>query len=120
VSAAGRWFASPHAVRRFARHALGWKGTDEEPLPESTYRRALAEIVRESLVAHFVRRYPVKEGHVEADLWRGPRPRRLRYVVAVRLAEGAALPSLVTVLPTCDRRVGLDASARPGYDGTEP
>lgn len=107
MSAAGRWFCSPHAVRRFARRVFGWRGTDDDPLPEALYRRAIAEIVTESEGAHFVKRYPLKEGHVEADLWRGPKPRRLRYVVAVRLAEGGRLPTLITVLPRTDERADV-------------
>lgn len=104
AGAAGRWFATPHAVRRFARHALGWLGTDEQELPGALYQRALTEIVRESPAAHFVRRYSQKEGLDEADLWRGPKPRRLRYVVATEVVQGDALPALLTVLPMCDRR----------------
>lgn len=104
MSAAGPWYVTPHAVRRFARYVLGWEGRDEDPLPEALYRRALAEIIRESERAHFVRRYPQKEGQAEADLWRGPKPRRLRYVVATTLAPGARLPTLITVLPRTDAR----------------
>jgi hypothetical protein len=114
VSAAGRWFVSPHAIQRFARHALGWLGEDRWALPEALYQQALAEIVRESERAHIVRRYPLKPGHVEADLWRGPKPRRLRYVVATQIPAGQTLPVLITVLPAFDMRREID---RAGVEG---
>ena len=111
VSAQGRWFVSPHAVRAFVTRVLGWRGGEGDALPEALYQRALGEIVEESERAHLVKRYPIKEGHVEADLWRGPKPRRLRYVVAVEVAGGQTLHTLITVLPTTDARAGLPVRA---------
>lgn len=103
-AAAGPWFVTPHAVLRFAQYALGWHGSDEIPLPEPLYQCALAGIIREGAAAHVVRSYPPKEGHGAAVLWRGPKPRRLRYVVAAAVEAGRTLPALLTVLPTFDAR----------------
>lgn len=82
MSASGRWFATPHAVERY-----------REITPGLTYEAALADLVRASEDAHVVRTLPTG-----ALLCRGPRPRRLRYVVR-NPSELGALPQLVTVLP---------------------
>lgn len=96
---AGRWFATPHALLRFAQHALGWRS---DRLPETVRERALALVAEESLAAHKTRDIAPCERHPRgAELWRGPKPRRLRYVVG----EGdGPLPALVTVLPEYDAR----------------
>jgi len=89
--AAGRWFITPHAVEQALARA-GWeRGT--------AYEQALAALIDESRGAHFVKRLPSG-----AELWRGPKPRRLRYIV--RPAADGALPQLVTVLSTYDRLPG--------------
>lgn len=91
MGAAGRWFITPHAVdryRRRVRHARGY-----------SYEEALAELVELSEKAHYV-----KELNDDCELWRGPRPHRLRFYVAP--ADGPVrLPQLMTVL------AGYDAAA---------
>lgn len=86
--AAPRWFVTPHAVGAFQRRASGAGGM--------SYEQALGAIVNESRVAH-----KVKDLHSGAELWRGPKPRRLRYIVAPDDTHG--LPVLVTVLGSHDR-----------------
>lgn len=86
--AAGRWFVTPHAVEQFSARAAGWERA-------STYEHTLATIIDESRRAHIVK--ILQSG---AELWRGPKPRRLRYIVRPG-ADG--LPALVTVLSTYDR-----------------
>lgn len=89
--AAGRWFITPHAVEQALARA-GWeRGT--------AYEQALAALIDESRGAHFVKMLPSG-----AELWRGPKPRRMRYIV--RPAADGALPQLVTVLSTYDRLPG--------------
>lgn len=82
MSVAGRWFITPHAVnqyrQRFARRL--------------TYEDALAELIRLSEAAHYV-----KETHAGAQQWRGPKPGRLRMIVQPN--PEPLLPTLVTVLP---------------------
>ena len=89
---AGRWFVGPHAVRRFLKRvpaARGW-----------SYERALAAIISDTDAAHFV-----KALDTSAQLWRGPKPWRLRYIVTSAGSAGA-LPVLVTVQAACDRGNG--------------
>jgi hypothetical protein len=82
MAVSGSWFITPHAVekyiRRFAR--------------QSTYEQALGALIRESMGARRVKVLPT--GLV---LYRGPRPRRLRFFVQEGV-DGPALPVLVTVL----------------------
>jgi hypothetical protein len=85
--AAGRWFVTPHAARQF-RDRAGWQRADD-------YESALVELIDESRAAHFVK---VLDSGLE--LWRGPKPRRLRYIVGP--GEGN-LPALVTVLRSHDK-----------------
>jgi len=84
MSVAGKWFVTPHAVARYI----------ERVRPGASYETALRELVRESETAR-----PVKE--IEPGLWlyRGAKPRRLRYRVSTR---EPGLPQLVTVLRTFD------------------
>lgn len=86
MPAKGRWFVTPHAVRRYL----------ERVRPGLTYEQALAEIIRESWRAR-----PVKPWG-RAHLWRGPKPRRLRYIVAPA-PRGRRLPVLITVYGGQDR-----------------
>jgi hypothetical protein len=82
MAASGRWFITPHAVeqyiRRFARR--------------STYEEALGALIRESIEARRVKVLPTG-----AVLYRGSRPRRLRFFLREDV-EAPALPILVTVL----------------------
>lgn len=101
AGAAGRWFITEHALRHFAQIALGWKGDGFNRFPEDLRRRALTEIIRESQAAHLVRMLPRTAEHPPSERWRGPKPRRLRYVVG---AGQGHLHALLTVLPACDER----------------
>lgn len=84
---AGQFFVTPHAVKRYVRRVC----------PGLSYGRALAEIVRAVERAHRVKGLPGG-----AELWRGPRPDRLRIFVAPARAPGLA-PVVVTVMRGCDR-----------------
>lgn len=90
VGASGRWFITPHAVEQFRERAAWQQGRD--------YESALVELIDESKGARFVKR--LDSG---LELWRGPRPRRMRYLVGP--GEGD-LPALVTVLFAFDRVIG--------------
>lgn len=83
----GRWFCTPHAVRRYIERCPGAR--------RLTYEQALRRLIVDSEKAHLVkaRRNPGEE------LWRGGKPHRLRFVVA---RGNAGLPQLVTVLRGCD------------------
>jgi hypothetical protein len=82
MAAAGLWFITPHAVRQYiARFA-----------PRSTYEEALAALIRASVEARRVKVLPT--GLV---LYRGPKPRRLRFFLQEDVVQ-PTLPILVTVL----------------------
>jgi hypothetical protein len=90
---AGRWFVSPHAVRRLGEMGR-WQG--------QSYERRLAHLIR--LSAHARR---VRELHPGVWLYRVGRDgqsyrrrgeERLRLVVSEREAGPGRLPVLVTVL----------------------
>lgn len=82
---AGPWFITPHAVHRYI----------ERVRPHLTYERALSDLIEESRRAH-----AVKEIQPGLWLWRGGKPRRLRFRVSVM---GSGAPQLVTVLTAFDR-----------------
>ena len=82
MAASGRWFITPHAVQRYI----------ERFAPRSSYEEALSALIRESTAARRVKALPT--GLV---LYRGPRPRRLRFFLQEGV-EAPALPILVTVL----------------------
>lgn len=84
--AAGPWFATPHAVERWREHY------DREA---ETYEAALGSLLVECEAAHFV-----KALDTGPQLWRGPKPRKARFIVSV-CSEGE-LPALVTVLAPFD------------------
>jgi hypothetical protein len=75
---AGRWFITPHAVRRYQQRV--------ERVP---YHVALARLIDWSQDASKVR-----DLDDERELWRGPKPQRRRLVVG-RSRAGA--PQLLTV-----------------------
>lgn len=77
----GRWFITPHAVRRYI----------ERVHPELTYDEALLVLTKLSELAR-----RVKEIEPGIALWRGPRPERLRCIVAEN-ADGGRLPQLLTL-----------------------
>ena len=82
MAVAGLWFITPHAVERYReRFARG-----------ATYEESLAELIRASHEARRVKVLPT--GLV---LYRGPKPRRLRFFLQEDV-EPPALPILVTVL----------------------
>lgn len=87
--ARGRWFVSPHAVRRFI----------ERFAPRLDYDGALESLIEQSVTAHFVKL--TRHGGIDGfELWRGPKPWRARFVVH---PGGSGLPVLVTVLFAFDR-----------------
>lgn len=80
MSARGRWFVTPHAVRRYI----------ERVRPELTYEQALEELVAASMRARRLR-----ETSPGVALYRDGRPLRTRFRVA---ENGPGLPQLLTVL----------------------
>jgi len=82
MAASGHWFITPHAVRRYVKRFA----------PRCTYEEALSALIRESAKARRVKTLPT--GLV---LYRGPKPRRLRFFLQEGV-EAPALPILVTVL----------------------
>lgn len=83
--AAGPWFVTPHAVAE-------WRARYDSSA--ETYEQALGRLIAETERAHFV-----KVLDTGAQFWRGPKPRRARFVV--RTGDGEK-PVLVTVLPPFD------------------
>jgi len=80
VSAAGRFFITPHAVRRYQ---------ERTPSAARDFDRALGELIRMCERAHFVKRIG------DFELWRTGKPERLR----LRVMRGnAGLPQIVTVM----------------------
>jgi hypothetical protein len=86
MSVVGRWFITPHAVRRYIQRVA----------PGLTYEQALGELVH---LSESARR--VKERAPGIWLWRGPKPRRLRFVVSTRGA--GELPQLLTLYAGHDK-----------------
>lgn len=82
--AQGRWFITPHAVRQYITRIV----------PGLSYGRALSELIQMSIGSHFVRQQR------NGELWRGPKPRRLRFIVC---HDAPGKPQLVTVLFAFDR-----------------
>lgn len=85
--AAGEFFITGHAVRRFRERVPG--------AGRLSYDQALGELIRTMRDAHFVK--TLNNG---LDLWRGPKPHRLRLRVAA--GRSGLLPQLVTVVRGCD------------------
>lgn len=81
---AGRWFITPHAVKRYQRRCGG----------PPRYEDALSELIKLSDEAHFV-----KDKDLGIELWRTGKPLRMRMYVSIR---GEGLPQLVTVLRGSD------------------
>lgn len=82
----GRWFITPHAVRRYR----------ERHRPDAGEMRALGELAVWSEIAEYNGR--TRDGREE---WRSPAwfPRTIRFVVAPAPTEKGAAPQLLTVLP---------------------
>lgn len=82
---------TPHAVRRYI---LRYR-------PGLSYEQALEEIIVMAQGARLVRRQN------EAELWRGPRPMRIRFVVKPA-PDPSCLPSIVTFPPggACQEKGG--------------
>ena len=88
---AGRWFITPHAVRRYIDRVDRY----------ATYEQALAELVRCSERARCV-----KEISPGIWLYREGKPRRLRFRVAAAkpLPDGSpGMPQLLTLMGGHDR-----------------
>lgn len=96
MSAAGRWFITPHAIRRYI----------EKMAPQASFDEALARLIQLSDSAHRVR--ATRDG---CAIYRAPRPSRIRLIVAER---GPGLPQLVTVLAECDRIERTEQGAHHG------
>lgn len=86
ASKSGPWEVTDHAVQRYIERV-------RRGLP---YDQALGEIVYQSHHAHFVKALPSG-----LELWRGPKPRRLRF--RVDPSRDGGKPRLVTVLFAFDR-----------------
>lgn len=89
VAVAGPWFVTPHAVQRY-----------RDRVHDVSHEEALGALVDIAARAHYVRDLPSG-----MELWRGPRPLRLRLRVARSTAPGE-LPQLLTVLAGCDAARG--------------
>lgn len=76
----GDWFVTPHAVQRFR----------ERFAHEMTYEQAWEFLIAQSKTARYV-----KEWKPGVFLFRGPRPKRLRYWVGF---EEGRQPQLITVM----------------------
>jgi hypothetical protein len=89
----GRWFISPHAVRRCI----------ERIHPRYTYEQARDWLIKASQSAHYIR--PSSQGR--GEIWRAGRQfKRIRMMV--EHYPGRELPTLCTVL------TGNDLEAQPG------
>lgn len=93
----GKFFVTPHAVRRYI----------ERIQPDLGYEAALGEVIKLVEEARYIRPY-ANPGLPPGQLWRGPpvgprsandRRSRLRFVVVPNERPGY-LPAIVTVLPT--------------------
>lgn len=93
--AAGRWFVTPHAVRQYRLRCRS--------AGKLTYEEALADLVRMSEAAH-----RVKELKTGIALYRGPRPHRLRFIVAETPNVRGNLPQLITCYGGKDRGIGTE------------
>lgn len=87
TGAVGRWFVTPHAVRRYI----------ERVDHRVAYRVALGALIHEGTQARFVKvvEYTSATGQ-PVELWRGKKPRRLRFYVTQN--PGELRPTLITVL----------------------
>lgn len=85
--AKGPFFITPHAVNRYRERVH--RGI--------SYERALGELIEQAWRAHYVKDYHA------GQYWRGPKPMRLRLIVAP--STGDELPQVVTVLPAADNMV---------------
>lgn len=82
MSVSGRFFITPHAVRRFRERVPG--------ASQMSYETALAELISIADRSHLV-----KTDAAGIEHWRGPKPHRLR----LRVASGnRGLPQLITVI----------------------
>lgn len=92
MSATGPFFVTPHALRAWRERVEGaqcaWS-------TEAEYRRSLRAMIDDLVLAHYVR--PARNG---ADLWRGPSPRRARFIIGGEMR--GAKRAVVTVLAEHD------------------
>lgn len=86
MPAAGRFFITPHAVRRFI----------DRVRPEAEYHEALAELIRLGDEAHLVKQMVGERGD-KIEIWRTAKPLRARLVVMPPL-EPWQKQAVVTVL----------------------
>jgi len=97
---AGRWYVTEHALRRYVeRTRQVTEDRARQILADERARSAmLGELIPQTEGAHLVATAVRRDG---CKLWRGPKPRRLRFVVGP--GEGHA-EALVTVLDAFDGR----------------
>jgi len=86
MPATGRFFITPHAVRRFIKRVR----------PGASYNEALGELIRLSDGAHLVKRVVGDYGD-DVEIWRTGKPLRMRLVVAPTSNEWSK-GAVVTVL----------------------
>jgi hypothetical protein len=86
MPAAGRFFITPHAVRRYAQRVR----------PGASYNEALTDMVRLSDEARYVKTKTGSRGDV-IEVWRTPKPLRLRLYVAPSRGRGLK-SAVITVL----------------------
>ena len=85
-----RWFVSPHAVVRFRQRVADW-----------TNDRVRHYLVEQCRGAHFV-----KALACGLELWRGPKPRRIRLRVS-RQGNVLVLESVLFTFDRCAASVGV-------------
>lgn len=85
--AVGRWFITPHAVKRYR----------ERIAPNRSYEEALGVLIRASEKARLV-----KVSVRGFEYYKGPAPERLRFRVRPAEKSEGDLPVLMTVLPAFD------------------
>ena len=92
MTASGPWYLSARAVREYGRLARLDTSTDDG------FDRAAMSLQEYVAQAHHVR-----DQDNGLQLWRGPRPLRLRLLVSTARRREGPLPQLVTVLPASAR-----------------
>lgn len=92
MTASGPWYLSARAVREYGRLARLDTSTDDG------FDRAAMALQEYVAQAHHVR-----DQDNGLQLWRGPRPLRLRLLVSTATRREGPLPQLVTVLPASAR-----------------
>lgn len=69
MGVSGKWFITPHAVRRYRERCRIWLSYED---------------ARDILIGLSMRARRIKERGPGVELWRGPKPERLRFIVTTR------------------------------------